>query len=166
MAEPSREPKIGDVVTTGNGAGPGATAPRYCGFCGKEADPGQTLERFGEAFCSEAHAGEFVKGVREARVRAAAVATDGAPAEQQERMARPGAAKPWDWKSALKMAACCGAPLLALVVLAGGGGALLGAAGSLLPLLALLACPLGMFFMMRAMSKGHQQQPKDNEQDK
>ncbi|MGH2610308.1 MAG: DUF2933 domain-containing protein, partial [Tepidiformaceae bacterium] len=73
------------------------------------------------------------------------------------------AAKGWSWKQALKMAACCGAPMLALVVLAG-GGALLGAAGAVLPLLAALACPLGMFFMMRAMWKGHQQPPKDNDQ--
>jgi hypothetical protein len=54
------------------------------------------------------------------------------------------------------MAACCGAPLLALVLLAGGGGALLGAAGAALPLLLALACPLGMFFMMRAMMGGRQ----------
>jgi len=43
---------------------------------------------------------------------------------------------------------------------------LLGAAGALLPVLAVLACPLGMYFMMRGMSKGHQQQPKDKDQDK
>ncbi|MGH7419574.1 MAG: DUF2933 domain-containing protein [Candidatus Rokuibacteriota bacterium] len=52
------------------------------------------------------------------------------------------------------MGACCGLPLLALVFLAGGGGALLGAGAAVLPLLAVLACPLGMFFMMRAM-QGH-----------
>jgi hypothetical protein len=64
-----------------------------------------------------------------------------------------GAAKPSSWKMALKRAACCGVPMLALVVLAGGGGALLGAAGAVLPLLLFLACPLGMFFMMRGMAK-------------
>jgi hypothetical protein len=52
------------------------------------------------------------------------------------------------------MAACCGLPLLVLVLLAGGGGALLGAGAAVLPLLAVLACPLGMLFMMRAM-QGH-----------
>jgi len=127
---------------------------RYCAFCGTEVGQGGAPERFGEIFCSDAHAEEFVTGVRAVRVQATAP-------EQPT-----GAAKPWDWKMALKMAACCGAPLLALVVLAGGGGALLGAAGSLLPFLAFLACPLGMYFMMRGTSKGHQQQPKDKDQDK
>jgi len=42
---------------------------------------------------------------------------------------------------------------LALVFLLGGGSAVLGAAGAFLPALALLACPLGMYFMMRAMTK-------------
>jgi len=32
--------------------------------------------------------------------------------------------------------------------------------------LAFLACPIGMYFMMRGMSKGHQQQPKDKDQGK
>jgi hypothetical protein len=51
------------------------------------------------------------------------------------------------------MGACVGAPLLALAFLAGGGGAVLGAAGALVPILAFLACPLAMYFMMRSMSK-------------
>ncbi|OGK82503.1 MAG: hypothetical protein A2X53_11895 [Candidatus Rokubacteria bacterium GWA2_70_23] len=140
---------------------------RYCAFCGAEVGQEGAPERFGEIFCSDAHAEEFVKGVRAVRVQTAVAGgaevqrTDGTAPEQPT-----GAAKPWDWKMALKMAACCGAPLLALVVLAGGGGALLGAAGALLPLLALLACPLGMYFMMRGRSTGHQQQPKDEDHDK
>jgi hypothetical protein len=43
-------------------------------------------------------------------------------------------------------------PLLAIVVLLGGGGAVLGRASALIPVAAALACPLGMYFMMRAMS--------------
>jgi hypothetical protein len=77
------------------------------------------------------------------------------------------AAKPGQGKMALKMAACCGLPMLALVVLAGGGAALLGAAGAVFPLLAALACPLGMFFMMRGMmkkGKGDNRPPRDGEQ--
>ncbi|MGH7378256.1 MAG: DUF2933 domain-containing protein, partial [Candidatus Methylomirabilales bacterium] len=60
---------------------------------------------------------------------------------------------PW---SLLKMGACCGGALLlfALVPLvAGGGGALAGVGVSLLSIAALLACPLGMYFMMRGMQR-------------
>lgn len=169
MTESSREERSTDLRASENGLPRGeARGARYCGFCGAEVGTdGATLERFGELFCSESHAEEFVKGVRAARVQAAAAG--GGEVQRADEIAPkppPGAAKPWDRKRALKMAACCGVPMLALVVLAGGGGALLGAAGALLPLLAVLACPLGMFFMMRAMSKGHQQQPKDKEGDK
>ena len=137
---------------------------RYCAFCGVEVGQEIAPERFGERFCSDAHAEEFVNGVRAAREQAAIVGRAVVTRADEAAAKHPGgAAKPWEWKSALKMAACCLAPMLALVVLAGGGGALLGAAGSVLPLLALLACPLGMFFMMRAMSKG-QQRPKDKDQ--
>lgn len=131
---------------------PPAEQARYCAFCGAEVGQQDTPARFGEAFCSEAHAEEFAKGVRAARVQAAAAKVPRADAATPEQAAG-GAAKPWDFKRALKMVACCGAPLLALVVLAGGGGALLGAAGAILPMLLVLACPLGMFWMMRSMAK-------------
>jgi hypothetical protein len=53
----------------------------------------------------------------------------------------------------VKRAACWGAPLLMLLAIplvwSGGWAA---AGGSLLSVLALLACPLGMYFMMRAMT--------------
>lgn len=125
---------------------------RYCAFCGAEIGiEGSVPERFGEAFCSDAHAEEFVRGVRAARV-AAAIPADGTP-EAAASTAPPAAATRWSLKQYLKVGACCGLPLLALVVLAGGGGVLLGAAGAALPLLALLACPLAMFFMMRGMAK-------------
>lgn len=75
--------------------------------------------------------------------------------------AKARAAPSLHWKRALKMAACCGLPWLGLVILAGGGGALLGTAGALLPLLLPLACPLGMFFMMRQMGKTQQHQHRD-----
>jgi len=164
MTQAPGRPKI-DVAISGNGAGP--ATPRYCAFCGQEVVHVPPVpERFGEVFCSEAHADEFASGVRAARVQAAAAAdavtvtkpeTDGQPAP---------AAKPAGSKMALKMAACCGLPILALMLLAGGGGALLGAAGAALPLLAALACPLGMFFMMRGMMKGGQKDkrpPRDGE---
>lgn len=169
MAEHSREPRIGDITIANNGAGPEPTAPRYCAFCGMEVDDcADARERFGEVFCSQAHADEFAWGVRAARGQAAAAAAVRPEVEgPRAEAAPPGPAKPRDWKMALKMAVCCGAPLLALVALAGGGGALLGAAQGLLPLLLLLACPLGMFFMMRGMSKGgHGDKPHDRDREK
>ncbi|MGH7325612.1 MAG: DUF2933 domain-containing protein [Candidatus Rokuibacteriota bacterium] len=166
MTGSSREGDERDVemsrpwVGTNNGPPPvRATGQRYCGYCGTEVDGEGAPERFGELFCSQTHAEEFVKGVRAARVQSAAAPETVSTPHADQAAAEPpagGAAKPWNLKMALKMAACCGAPLLALVLLAGGGGALLGAAGAALPLLLALACPLGMFFMMRGMMKGSQ----------
>jgi multisubunit Na+/H+ antiporter MnhG subunit len=51
----------------------------------------------------------------------------------------------------LKFGICCGVPLHVLAFLAAGGGVLLGSGAAILSVLVLLACPLGMFFMMRAM---------------
>ena len=151
MTEPSREKNTTSLGISENGEPRDeARGASHCAFCGEATvSDGADHERFGEVFCSVGHAEEFVNGVRAARANAVAAAND----------ATAVAAKGGRWKQALKMAACCGAPMLALVVLAGGGGALLGAAGAALPLLAALACPLGMFFMMffmmRARSKGH-----------
>ncbi len=137
-----------------------AGAVQYCAQCGAEVNQAGVPERFGERFCSEAHAEEFIRGVRSARAQVAAIGAAEIQRTAPRRTAgetppaQPaGPVKPSSWRMALKMAACCGVPMLALVVLAGGGGALLGAAGAVLPLLLLLACPLGMFFMMRGMAK-------------
>lgn len=139
------------IAEVSSNGGPGARETGYCSYCGADLDgvSGLTM-RFGERFCSDGHADAFVQEARAARIESAAIAdqtTDAAP---------PGgkASSGWDLKRALKMGACCGLPLLALVFLAGGGGALLGAGAAILPVLALLACPLGMFFMMRGM-QGH-----------
>jgi len=136
---------VAEVVCNG---GPGAKATGYCSYCGADLDGADGFPmRFGERFCTDGHADAFVEEARAARIGSAATAdrtTDaGSPGGQ--------ASSGWDLKRALKMGACCGLPLLALVFLAGGGGALLGAGAAVLPLLAVLACPLGMFFMMRAM---------------
>ena len=152
MTESSRQPKT-TAALSGNGAAAPPSEPRYCAYCGRETDRrAAAIERFGEPFCSAAHAETFVTGVRVARVQASAAlesAQAGAGARDQPAVAPTG----WNWKRFAKMAACCGLPMLALVVLAGGGGALLGAAGAVLPLLAVLACPLGMFFAMRGMMR-------------
>lgn len=154
-----RRPGIDALAPHNRSNGRGAPAPRemYCGYCGTALNPaGIVATRFGEPFCGEAHADAFAAEARVVTVDAAARALR-TPGERGA-SAGPGAEVPapkaWDLKSALKMAVCCGAPLLALVFLAGGGAALLGAASAIVPVLALLACPLGMFFMMRAM-RGH-----------
>lgn len=139
-----------------NGRDPGGGQVSHCGFCGVDLNGGSSVaRRFGEAFCSEAHADAFVGEVRAARAKVAAlagpVATDAEGTAQGGGQEKPATGR-WDLKRALKLAACCGLPILAVVVLAGGGGALLGAGAAVLPVLALLACPLGMFFMMRGMA--------------
>jgi hypothetical protein len=152
MTEPSQQPKTDTVAVSGNGAAAPAES-RYCGYCGEALDHrAAAIERFGEPFCSDAHAQAFVTGVRAARVQAAVpleAAQTGAGAGGQPTAAPAG----WNLKRFAKLAACCGLPMLALVVLAGGAGALVGAAGAALPLLAALACPVGMFFAMRGMMR-------------
>jgi len=62
--------------------------------------------------------------------------------------------------SFLKLAACCAAPILALAILVpflrGGDTGLTAIGGNLLYFAALLACPLGMYFMMRNMGRMQQ----------
>ena len=124
-------------------------AGRHCADCGHAPSHGSPfIERFGELFCSEAHAEEFAAGVRAARMQAAArteppaTACALSPAAQRT------------WKDYLKRGACWGAPLLVLLAipLFWSGNAAAATGGSILSVLAFLACPLGMFFMMRAMS--------------
>jgi hypothetical protein len=57
----------------------------------------------------------------------------------------------------LKMAACCGGMLLLLPALGLVNlGGLAAVGGSLLSIAAVLACPIGMYFMMRGMMKQEQ----------
>jgi hypothetical protein len=59
-------------------------------------------------------------------------------------------------RGSLGMAICCGAPLLLLIAIPFLGatfGSLAAAASGLLSIVAVLACPLGMYFMMRNMNK-------------
>ena len=126
---------------------------RYCAQCGEDVTAnGAIPERFGEPFCSEAHADEFVRGVRAARLRAAA------PAAGQAATVTPSVpGRSSTWTDKLKKSLCWGAPVLLLLAipLLRSGDTLAAASGSVLSVLALLACPLGMFFMMRAMGGMH-----------
>jgi hypothetical protein len=59
----------------------------------------------------------------------------------------------WTLKGMLMMALCCGAPLLLILAITLFGISLAGVGGSLLFFVVLLACPLGMYFMMRMTNK-------------
>ena len=143
-----------------NGGSAVGTSERYCAFCGVSLSAeGPAIERFGEPLCSEGHAVEFVKGVRASRVQAAVPASE---AEGRSGRARP----PFTLGDKLKKSLCWGAPVLLLLALPllGSGDSLAKAGGSLLSVLALLACPLGMFFVMWAMGK-NMHQSKDERAD-
>lgn len=131
-------------------------APARCGHCGRPiVEEVAVPSRFGERFCSEGHADEFAAAVRAARIAAAARREDGdaraTPTDGTAcAMSPPGQR---GWGDFLKRATCWGAPvllLLAIPLVWSGGWAAAG--GSLLSVLAFLACPLGMYFMMRSMT--------------
>lgn len=149
----SRRKKQGDAIDLVLSSSNGRAAPfdtTDCAFCGTELEGGEAaVRRFGKPFCSEAHGEAFASEVRVARAEATAGPPAGDPGEEGQTPERGGGQ--WSLGRLLKLGACCGLPILALVFLAGGGGALLGAGAAVLPVLALLACPLGMFFMMRGM---------------
>jgi len=133
--------------------GEGTAPARYCARCGQAVNVSSPpTDRFGESFCSEAHADEFVTAVRTARVQAAATGAVVAPTERPGGLAE-GSSTSRGWMASLGKALCWGGPLVVLVFLLAGGGRVLGAGSGLLPVLAVLACPLGMLVMMRAMMK-------------
>jgi hypothetical protein len=136
---------------------------RHCAHCGLAVtDEVPAIERFGERFCSEAHAEEFTADVRKARIQAAA------RVETASTSCGLSSSAPRTGKDYLKRAACWGAPVLVILAipLFWSGSAAAATGVSILSALALLACPLGMYFMMRAMgnmSHGGQSQAKDAE---
>jgi hypothetical protein len=143
---------------------------KHCAYCGHSIDASDSPERFGERFCSDAHAEQFATGVRTARMEVAARATPNpgsATATPASGHAPPPAGQR-HWTDYAKRAACWGAPLLLLLSLPlvwTGGWAVAG--GSLLSVAALLACPLGMYFMMRGMANmQHPQTPPEKRDDK
>jgi hypothetical protein len=151
-----------------------STSAKHCAYCGHAiadaADAADAPERFDERFCSDAHAEHFATGVRAARMEMAAQATPNAaaqPATPATGCALPPAGQR-RWTDYAKRVACWGAPLLLLLALpliwTGGWAA---AGGSVLSVAALLACPLGMYFMMRSMANmQHPQTPPERRDDK
>lgn len=134
------------------------TEQHYCPICGKDAsDP--ALKRFGEYFCSEAHVTEYAQDVRARVGKEQAVVAQGEAV--QPNGAEPTAAEKGGLSRLLKLGACCAAPILALVILV----PLLGSGTSGLATIAafalFLACPLGMYFMMRSMQRMPQQEKGD-----
>lgn len=133
---------------------------RYCPICGIDtSDP--ALKRFGEYFCSEAHVTEYAGEVR-ARVGKEQAFVEGAVEPDGT---EPGAAKQGGLSRLLKLGACCAAPILALAILLpllqGGTTGLAAIGGNLLYFAALLACLLGMYFMMRSMQRMHHDEKGD-----
>jgi hypothetical protein len=145
-----------DVAGDLRASGEGTPSAEYCAYCGLGLEPARSpASRFGEPFCGEEHAEAFAAEVRASRTRSLAAANDGGPAGgEEERASGSVPASRWSLKRFLALGACCAAPILAAVLLAGGGAAVLGAGAAALPYLGLLACPLAMFFLMRAMH-GH-----------
>lgn len=141
------------------------TETRYCPICGEDAAVhGLQVERFGETFCSDGHAEEFAREVRQRRI-AAVVAADAA-ANPEPRKSAGAAHQAWSADRLLKWGACV-APLVLVVLLLGGGSALGAAGSSLLYLAALAACPAAMYLMMRGMQHhGKTPQASESEGDK
>ncbi len=135
-----------------------APAETFCPICGKDAaDP--SLKRFGEFFCSEAHVQEFARELHSKQVAeptaAAAMAVGEARTPQETGTTEARAPqKKGGIGGFWKMAACCGGRLLLLPALGLVNlGGLAAVGGSLLSIAAVLACPIGMYFMMRGMMK-------------
>jgi hypothetical protein len=144
--EPKAQPGEENIAVPAKVEGTGHSCP----VCGRDAaDP--PLFRFGEHFCSEAHVREFA-----AEVRAGGAATAEAAREVTPAAATAGAPKKGGTWSLLKMGACCGSALLLLALIplvAATGGTFAAVGSSVLSIAALLACPLGMYFMMRGMRR-------------
>ena len=142
--------------SAGSSNGPAET---YCPICGKDASH-TSLKRFGEYFCSEEHVAEYAREIRVKQatetIAIATVTGADASAPQTTGPLEPGQTpqKKGGIGGFWKMAACCGGMLLLLPALGlESAGGLAAVAGSALSVAAALACPIGMYFMMRGMMK-------------
>ncbi len=93
---------------------------------------------------------EQIQSSEEARV------TEISPVERVEAIERSEVSqeqKKWTLKGMLMMALCCGGPLLLVAAITLFGVSLGAMVGGALSLAAILACPVGMYLMMRMMMK-------------
>ena len=131
----------------------------YCPICGRDGDT--SLKRFGHLFCSEAHVAQFAS---QRRANAELSETSPTPVEAKgQGEAGNAMACGIGTKGGLRKMGWClagGVGLLIAIPLIATGG-LAATAGSLLSVVAFLACPIGMYFMMRGMMKTNQPGPKD-----
>jgi hypothetical protein len=147
------------AIATPSAAPSSSSTETYCPICGKDA-PDPSLKRFGEYFCSEAHVAEYARETRSKQATEttaiATVAGADVTTSQTTGTLEPGQVpqKKGGISGRLKMAACCGGMLLLLPALGlVSAGGLAAVAGSALSVAAVLACPIGMYFMMRGMMK-------------
>jgi hypothetical protein len=145
------------TMDTPSAAPSNSSTDTYCPICGRDA-ANPSLNRFGEFFCSEAHVEEFAKDVRTKTATQAAATqavTTTSPAPCCATDTKVGATQQKGRLGGfLKMAVCCGGMLLLLPALGlVSAGGLAAVAGSALSVVAALACPIGMYFMMRGMMK-------------
>jgi len=136
-------------------------ADPYCPICGQDGEP--DLKRFGQFFCSEDHVERYASA-RRVQADGAAAGPTALEVKEHGREATGAMACGIGTKGGLRKMGWClagGVGLLVAIPLIASGG-LAAAAGSVLSVAAVLACPIGMYFMMRGMRKmGHQEQPKD-----
>ncbi len=132
----------------------------YCPICGRDRNP--SLNRFGHFFCSEAHVAQYANE-RLAKTDSVAPASPAVAAKDQREELASAPCCGMGTKGGLKKMGWClagGLGLLIAIPLIASGG-LAATAGSLLSVAAFLACPIGMYFMMRAMMKGQHSEPPD-----
>ncbi len=159
MDQKKEDQKVG-VASVPGVPSPNGGEETHCPICGRAGDP--ALMRFGQLFCSEPHVEQYAT---ERRARTGNGETR-ATAEEAKDRGNDGKAMACGigTKGGLRKMGWClagGVGLLIAVPLIASGG-LAATAGSLLSVAAFLACPIGMYFMMRGMMKMNQDQgPKD-----
>lgn len=126
------------------------------------------MRRFGHLFCSEAHVAQYASE-RTVQAEPAASRPTAVEATDPGNQGAKGMACGIGTKGGLRKMGWCVAGgvglLIGLPLIASGG--LAAAAGSLLTVAAALACPIGMYFMMRGMMKmQHGGHPGDKEEKK
>lgn len=150
-----------EVTSAPSQASQDGTGEVYCSVCGRDGDP--ALKRFGQLFCSEAHVAQYASE-RQAQADLVETSLTAVDAKNKGNEGTQAMSCGIGTKGGLRKMGWClagGVGLLVAIPLIASGG-LAAAAGSVLSIAAVLACPIGMYFMMRGMRKmGHQEQPKD-----